>query len=73
MLLDRITCRRYTFIQIDHLISKPKNDLCSYNTLELEPTFIVLINKKSIVVIGATNRHPKMDLNELMTFTLILY
>ena len=54
-------------------MNKTRNDLCIYKTVELEHTFIALISKKSSVIIGAINWHPKMDLDELMTFTLILY
>ena len=49
----------------NHLSYKPRNDLCIYNTEELEFIFIELINtEKSNVVISAIYRHPSMDFNE---------
>ena len=48
----------------NHLLYKPRNDLCIYKTAELESTFIKLINtKKSNVIIQAIFRHTNMDLN----------
>lgn len=49
----------------NHLLYKPRNNLCIYETAELESKFTELINSKySNVIIGAIYRHPSMDLHE---------
>ena len=49
----------------NHLSYKPRNDLCIYNSTELQSTFIEILNtKKTNVIVGCIYRHLQMDLNE---------
>ena len=49
----------------NHLTYKPRNELYIHKTIELESTFIELINtKRPNTIIGAIYRHPNMKLDE---------
>ena len=48
----------------NHLTYKPRNELYIHKTIELEPTFVELINtKRPNIIIGAIYRHPNMELD----------
>ena len=48
----------------NHLTYKPRNELYIHKTIELESTFIELINtKRPNIIIGAIYRHPNMELD----------
>ena len=49
----------------NHLSHKTCSDLNIYKKIELESTFVEIINpKKSNVIVGIIYRHPKMDVTE---------
>ena len=49
----------------NNLSYKTRNNLNIYKTLELESTFVEIINpKKSNIIVGTICRHPKMDVTE---------
>ena len=49
----------------NHLSYKCRNDLNIYKKIELESTFIEIVNpRKSNIIVGVIYRHPSMDLND---------
>ena len=49
----------------NHLSYKTRSDLNIYKKIELESTFVEIINpKKSNIIVGTIYRHPKMDVTE---------
>ena len=49
----------------NHLSYKTRNDLNIYKKFELESTFVEIINpKRSNIIVGTIDRHPKMDVTE---------
>ncbi|XP_065684726.1 uncharacterized protein LOC136096953 [Hydra vulgaris] len=55
----------------NRLAYKPRNDLLIYKPKELESIFIEIINpKKSNIIVGCIYRHPKMSLDNFLSFYL---
>ena len=59
-----------TLLYISNSLSyKPRNDLCIYKSIELEPTFIEILNpKRKNVIVGCIYCHPHMHLNEFVDY-----
>ncbi|XP_065671749.1 uncharacterized protein LOC136089625 [Hydra vulgaris] len=55
----------------NRLAYKPRNDLHIFKPKELESIFIEIINpKKSNIIVGCVYRHPKMSLDNFLSFYL---
>ncbi|XP_065682310.1 uncharacterized protein LOC136095525 [Hydra vulgaris] len=55
----------------NRLAYKPRNDLLIYKPKELKSIFIEIINpKKSNIIVGCIYRHPKMSLDNFLSFYL---
>ena len=59
------TCAGGTILCIANIYHKNDNDLNIYKKIELESTFIEIVNqKKSNIIVGVIYRHPLMDLTD---------
>ena len=48
----------------NHLSYKTRSDLNIYKKFELESTFEIINPKRSNIIVGTIDRHPKMDVTE---------
>ena len=53
----------------NHLSSRPRSELCTYKSTELNLIFIEFLNLNEInVIVGCIYRHPDLDLNKFNAY-----